>query len=393
MREARTARGRRALVCALATTAAALALGTGQAFAAQLTVDDDGADCQSADFTSIQAAVTAATPGDTIRVCAGVYSEQVRIPAGKDGLKLFSTPKFAAVIKAPPVMSDPGDIVYVAGARDVSIDRFVISGPLPDSQFCSLFTRTGVRIGQGGSASLADDYITEIRSASPALRGCQNGVAVLVGRRLEGEVGQAVLRDDVIDRYQKAGVVVDNAGSYADIQQTRIQGDGPNPAIAQNGIQVSRGADADVFKNIVTDNLFSPGTASSSGLILFETSGLAIKDNYVARNDLNIAGGSFGPLTNSVIEKNQLLNGTYDGIFMDTDTSANTFSQNFLRDNGDFDCEDISVGPGTAGTANFWLKNDGRTDNRAGQICSPKGGDKPGKQKEPKRRKPPVLAP
>jgi pectin methylesterase-like acyl-CoA thioesterase len=93
MREARTARARRALVCALATTAATLALGPGQAFAAQLTVDDDGADCPSADFTSIQAAVTAASPGDNVRVCAGVYTEQVRIPVGKDGLKLFSTPK------------------------------------------------------------------------------------------------------------------------------------------------------------------------------------------------------------------------------------------------------------------------------------------------------------
>jgi Right handed beta helix region len=391
MREARTAPRRRALVCALATVTATLALGAGQAFAAQLTVDDDGAECQ-ADFTSIQAAVTAASPGDTIRVCAGTYSEQVRIPAGKDGLKLFSTPKNAAVIKAPPAMTDPGDIVYVAGARDVSIDRFVISGPLPDSQFCSAFTRTGVRVGQGGSASLADDYITEIRSASPALRGCQNGVGVLVGRRFEGEVGQAVLRDDVIDRYQKAGVVVDNAGSFADIQQTRIQGDGPNPTIAQNGIQVSRGADADVFKNIVTDNLFSPGTASSSGMILFETSGLAIKDNYVARNDVNVWGGTFGPLTGSTIEKNQLLAGTYDGIFMDENTAGNTLSQNFLRTNG-IDCEDVSAGPGTAGTANFWLKNDGVTDNRGGQICSPKGGDKPGKQKEPNRRRAPVVAP
>src|SRR3954471_21351803 len=388
MTEASTARGRRVFARALAITTTALALTAAPALAAEQTVDDDGAECPSAQFTSIQAAVTAAAPGDTIRVWAGIYSEQVRVRAGKDGLKLFSTPKNAAVIKAPPAMTDPGDIVYVEGARDVSIDRFVISGPLPDSQFCSTFTRTGVRVGKGGSASLADNYITEIRSASPALRGCQNGVGVLVGRRFEGEIGQATLRDDVIDRYQKAGVVVDNAGSYAEISQTRIQGDGPNPTIAQNGIQVSRGADADVFKNIVTDNVYSPGTDSSSGVIVFETSGLAIKDNYIARNDVNVWGGTFGPLTNSTIEKNQLLAGTYDGIFMDGDTAGNTLSQNFLRTNG-IDCEDVSAGPGTAGTANFWLKNDGVTDNRAGQICSPKGGDKPGKQKEPNRRRAP----
>jgi hypothetical protein len=372
---------------AAATAVALLALGATPAVAAQQTVDDDGADCPSADFTSIQAAVTAAAPGDTIRVCAGVYSEQVEIPAGKDDLKLFSTPKRAAVIKAPAVMNDPGDIVYVAGARDVSIDRFVISGPLPDSQFCSTFPRTGVRIGKGGSASLADNYITEIRSASPALRGCQNGIGVLVGRRSESEVGQADLHANVIDRYQKGGIVVSNAGSFAEIDQNRVEGDGPNPTIAQNGIQVGQQADAEVFKNIVVDNVFAGTSAASSGVLLFDTTGLEVKDNYLARNDVNVYGaGAFGPLTASTIEKNEALAGTYDGIFMDEGTSGNLLRQNFLRENG-IDCEDVSTGPGTAGTANFWEKNDGVTDNRGGQLCSPKGGNKPGKQKEPRRRR------
>jgi hypothetical protein len=370
---------------AAATAAALLAFGAAPAVAAQQTVDDDGADCPSADFTSIQAAVSAAAPGDTIRVCAGVYQEQVQIPAGKDGLKLFSTPKRAAVIKAPPVMAT-GDLVHVNGARDVSIDRFVISGPLPDALFCSTNTRTGVRVGAGGSASLADNHITEIRSTSPALRGCQNGVAVLVGRRFDGDVGQAELRANLIDRYQKAGVVVDNAGSYAEIDQNRIEGDGPNPVNAQNGVQVGREADADVFKNVIVDNSFSPGTFSASGILMFETTGLQIKDNYVGRNDVNVSGsGNFGPLTNSVIEKNELVAGVYDGVYMDEGTAGNLLRLNFARNNG-VDCEDFSTGPGTAGTANFWEKNDGVTDNRSGQICSPKGGNKPGKQKEPRRR-------
>ena len=370
---------------ALAAAAAALVISASPAAAAQQTVDDDGADCPAADHTSIQAAVTAAAPGDTIRVCAGTYQEQVQIPAGKDGLKLFSTPKRAATIKAPAVMLT-GDLVHVNGARDVSIDRFVISGPLPDALFCSTNTRTGVRIGAGGSASLADNHITEIRSTSPALRGCQNGVAVLVGRRFDGDVGQATLRANLIDRYQKAGVVVDNAGSYGQLDQNRIVGDGPNPQNAQNGVQVGREADADVFKNVIVDNQYSPGTASASGILMFETTGLSIKDNYLGRNDVNISGsGNFGALTDSVIEKNETVDGVYDGIYMDEGTAGNRLRLNFARNNG-VDCEDYSTGPGTAGTANFWEKNDGRTDNRGGQICSPKGGDKPGKQKEPRRR-------
>ena len=68
-----------------------------------LVVDDDLADCPTADFTSIQAAVTAADPGAKIRVCRGIYMEQVTIPAGKDGLTLFSTPDLAASSRLPPL--------------------------------------------------------------------------------------------------------------------------------------------------------------------------------------------------------------------------------------------------------------------------------------------------
>jgi parallel beta-helix repeat protein len=53
-----------------------------------LVVDDDGADCPNADFTTIQAAVTAAEPGTTILVCAGTYTEQVTI--AKNELRLIA---------------------------------------------------------------------------------------------------------------------------------------------------------------------------------------------------------------------------------------------------------------------------------------------------------------
>ena len=39
-----------------------------------LVVDDDSVECPKAKFTTIQAAVDAASPGDKIRVCAGTYA-------------------------------------------------------------------------------------------------------------------------------------------------------------------------------------------------------------------------------------------------------------------------------------------------------------------------------
>src|SRR3984893_10366668 len=44
-----------------------------------LLVDDDKVQCPAATFTSIQAAIDAASPGDLIRVCPGAYREQLSI--------------------------------------------------------------------------------------------------------------------------------------------------------------------------------------------------------------------------------------------------------------------------------------------------------------------------
>src|SRR5689334_1980402 len=44
-----------------------------------LVVNDDRAQCSNADFGTIAGAVAAAKPGDTVRVCPGVYRERVDI--------------------------------------------------------------------------------------------------------------------------------------------------------------------------------------------------------------------------------------------------------------------------------------------------------------------------
>src|SRR5437867_9493225 len=48
-------------------------------------------DCPAASYTTIQAAVDASGPGDTVKVCPGLYEEQVQIIGhGHDKLKLES---------------------------------------------------------------------------------------------------------------------------------------------------------------------------------------------------------------------------------------------------------------------------------------------------------------
>jgi nitrous oxidase accessory protein NosD len=45
----------------------------------RLVVDDDKVECSNAGFTHIQYAIDAASPGDEIHICKGIYVERVRI--------------------------------------------------------------------------------------------------------------------------------------------------------------------------------------------------------------------------------------------------------------------------------------------------------------------------
>ncbi|GBC71834.1 hypothetical protein HRbin02_01622 [Candidatus Calditenuaceae archaeon HR02] len=84
---------------------------------AVLVVDDDGfaspTDCDGSDpaYSSIQAAIAAAFPGDEIVVCPGVYSEQVTI--GRDGLRVRSFDG-SAVDGTPDTVIQPGELTPAA---------------------------------------------------------------------------------------------------------------------------------------------------------------------------------------------------------------------------------------------------------------------------------------
>src|SRR4029079_18845770 len=216
-----------------------------------LIVDNDGLDCPNWEYPTIQSAVNAAQPGDMIKVCPGPYVEQVTIPSGKDGLTLFSEGDLQAVIQAPPAMLPPKAIVRVNGAQDVTIRHFTITGP-GDGGCDSI--RYGVRVDDEGSALITDNHITEIRDllqVGGALSGCQNGHAVDIGRVADAGVGTGTVVHNLIDKYQKGGVIVSNGGSRAEVAYNEVIGT-PSQTIAQNGIQVSANAVGDVHHNKVS---------------------------------------------------------------------------------------------------------------------------------------------
>ena len=265
-------------------------------------------------------------------------------------------------------------------------------------------------VEMGGSAVIEHNHITHIRD-NP-FSGCQNGLAVLIGRQSMMQTGSGTVKNNKIDDFQKGGVVVDNTNSSADIENNLVQGVGPTILIAANGIQVSRGATAQVKNNDVSGNVYTPGTVTSTGILLFQSGATDIENDRLHANDTAIyafssdsgttvnnngaVGSTFDGITvdtssgvgihnnqslsndqgigvytttSAMLDNNQAKDNRSNGFFAFSDASSNTFQNDHASGtvNG-FDCRDDSAGAGTAGTANFWLIDTGATSLPPG-IC------------------------
>lgn len=338
-------------------------------------------------FSTIQGAVDAAVGHDTIRVCDGVYHEQVTIPADKDHLTLEAETPRKAEIKAP-VLEGEKAIVLIAGATGVTIRGFTIAGP--GTGICASIG-FGVLVGGGGSVTLENNRIADIRDEP--FGGCQNGFAVGAGGFGSPGSGSVTASGNDIDGYQKGGILVRGAGSHADITDNVVKGAGPTAVTAQNGIQVSGGATAIVDGNFIDDNFFSPNTVLATGVLVSGAGALTVADNTLDGNqsgvvvspqsapltveDNQLSGGHWGilltPATGATIRDNVSIGAVFGGIAA-FGSSGNTLVANSATgaEAGSFDFLDDSTGSGSAGTANTWTGNIGASSHPA-DIASPNG--------------------
>src|SRR5258708_4359242 len=93
-----------------------------------LFVDDDRVQAPKAAFTSIQAAINAAKPGDEIRVYPGTYVEQLTIGAGKNNIEVESATSTKPLLVAPATLSGNGALIDITGSQNVEIERLSLKG-------------------------------------------------------------------------------------------------------------------------------------------------------------------------------------------------------------------------------------------------------------------------
>ncbi len=145
--------------------------------------------------------------------------------------------------------------------------------------------------------------------------GTQHGVGIYY--YAQGTTGKAtgkVSQNHVYD-YQKGGIVINGEKANVPVSQNTVNGLGPVDFIAQNGIQISRGASGNVTQNTVTDNAYTgTNNASSAGILVYGggsdplVTNITVSQNTVRNNDVGIyiaeynAGFTAGPSTPTKIK-------------------------------------------------------------------------------------------
>ena len=373
-----------------------------------LIVDDDKVQCPNAQFTSINAAVIAAPPGATIRVCPGVYRESVVVDkpltlqaprqqgtATECRTTTSDDPTQEAIVKYNTSLNggNPSEGFDVE-SPNVTIDGFKVE---PDVSVVilngvAIFTSPlfagydirhnvvqnntiGIYVNSDGSAPT---YVRENCSRNNNLGGAASGNGVYSDQGLSN----AQITNNYFTGDQNAAIVIDTFRTVPhDIAITH------NESVSDGGIVTFASAGPPAFNltadynkvigsggsAIVTFNVTSSEYAFNdvekgtfNGVSLHNTNSSVVKSNKAIGFQLN--GIRIGDSSNNnTVGTNRAENNVQAGLAATNSSTGNTIQQNHMKGNSP-DCYDDTVGAGTAGTANSWINDFGFTENRTG-LC------------------------
>ncbi len=289
-------------------------------------------------FGTIQTGVNAASPGDTVFVCEGVYPEQVRIdkslrlqgenlantiirpPAGsaQSAASLFSGMPIPFIVLVDKVRGDnPGSTatnpvsdqidkngndntdtdtrnnsplaVTNAGVviTDLTIDGQSIASSAckpPNSALVGVFYR-------GGDGEVHSTHVTHICDTNSTQTSI--GIFVQSGRANQARV---TIDSNSVELYGKNGITANESGTRVMVRRNATTGRGHISDIAQNGIQIGFGAQGQVIGNVTSHHFYVPMTFTACGILLFDATGdTTANGNVFVDNQQNVCTDNGDP--------------------------------------------------------------------------------------------------
>jgi Periplasmic copper-binding protein (NosD) len=262
---------------------------------ATIVVGQNAAVCPGAQFAKIQDAVNAASPGDTIQICPGVYAEQVSISKAlqvnaNNGAIL--RPSGAAANTTGLASGQPiAALLLIENTTDVTVRNLTVDGTDADINAC-VPDLIGVFF-RNASGQLSHVAVRNAKLSSN-FSGCQSGSAILVqsGGGQQSVVGIA---ESSIHAYQKNGITANEGGTDVTIEGNVVTGLGPTTGAAQNGIQIGFGAAGTIRHNTVANHIWSPCVsadeckATANDILVFQSDGVSVHDNVVGVSQTGVA--------------------------------------------------------------------------------------------------------
>lgn len=347
-----------------------LALG-GQAVAQEqssgdtLKVDDDQQQCEGAEFTSINEAIAAASPGDNIQVCPGLYQENVVVDktlkvvgSGPDNpRKRTGNPDKEAVIDPPSPAGDLSPAVNLT-ADDIEFSLFTVQGP--GSQ--AVASTAGISTSNGASGyRIENNLVTQnaiglylqsegtnptVVRQNAFVNNNSPGSASGTGIYSDAGLKNARIGNNYFTLHETAAINLAGApGTQDNVQidsnflnddSTIVLFNTTNTTVKENesvsptgsGIFEGGGSTAlTIYNNTLRDGPFS-GIALSDG----STSEVLIEENTLKNfaRGISLASGN----TNKTVQENTVSGSQTDGIRLLSGATANTVSGNTLKKNG-----------------------------------------------------------
>ncbi|MDY6817612.1 MAG: right-handed parallel beta-helix repeat-containing protein [Halobacteriales archaeon] len=258
------------------------------------------------DYSTIQAAVDAATAGETVLVDGGTYREQVLINKdltlkgqdgatveAPDGLTTYTIVESLSTW-APMVFAYGGSISSgeVSGSGTVAVD---ISGLSFDGRGDTGQSgrKTAVlyrNVGGATESAITDNSVTDLGTPGDSI-----GIVAY---------GDSDVR---VDNNTLAGFGRGGIGANGDggdhpspnmvVRNNEIDSESDPGGSAPNGVQIGFGATGQVRENTIKNCRYADdidGLFQASGILLFESDGVKVQGNTLENNDVAIAASAWG---------------------------------------------------------------------------------------------------
>jgi Periplasmic copper-binding protein (NosD) len=311
-----------------------------------------------AQVSTIQAGVNAASPGATIRICAGTYPEQVTISKALkirgDNAVIIEPASVTANVTGTAAAQAIAAIVLVENTTDVDIENVIVDGSSNGIGACSP-ELVGI-FYQNASGELDHTTVRNVK-LSASLDGCQSGDAILI-QSGGGEMSVVTVQNSSVHDYQKNGITANETGTQVTIDHNVVTGAGPTTGAAQNGIQIGFGAAGSVRRNIVANNVYAPCTSVQScpavaeDILIYQSDRITVDHNKTGVAQVGIAiNGNHATVSHNQVFDSMVADGieligsdndARDNRIVDSDRAAiavdgngNTVEQNHVDEAAD----------------------------------------------------------